>query len=335
MAFHIETRKVQQTGGSSFIISLPKEWIIEHNVKKNDVLNILSQPDGNLLITPFNSSQEFTKKKEFTVEDNMDPNYLFRLLIGAYIMGYSIIIVQTTSDRFDRKIKETIKGFIRITIGPEIIEETTNRIFIKDLLNPKEYPFEKAIRRMYILAQEMHEDAVSALETGNKKLAEKVVELDDELDKLNWLVERQSHIVLRDIILCQKMNITLEDASNFQLMSKYLERIGDHAVKIAENVLKIDYNKIEHKLFQDITKASKISLDLLNKSLDSWLQKNLKLANENIESINNLISHCQEIRFNKENAAGFAVEFGYIIESIRRTGEYAGDISEIIINNLI
>jgi len=335
MSFHIETRKVQQTGGSSYIISLPKEWIREHNVKKNDTLGILSQPDGNLLVTPYSNSQEYVKEKKFIVKDKMDSDYLFRLLIGAYIMGYSIIIIQTTSDKFERKIKETIKGFTRITIGPEIIEESANRIFIKDLLNPKEYPFEKAIRRMYILAQEMHEDAVNAFETGNKILAQKVIERDDELDKLNWLVERQSHIVLRDIILCQKMNITLEDASNFQLMSKYLERIGDHACKIAENVLEIDYDKIEQSLFEEITKASKLSLELLNKSLDSWLQKNLELANENIESINNLISFCQEIQFNRTNASVFAVEIGYIIESIRRTGEYSGDISEIIINNLI
>ena len=335
MSFHIETRKVQQTGGSSYIISLPKEWIREHNVKKNDTLGILSQPDGNLLVTPYSNSQEYVKEKKFIVKDNMDSDYLFRLLIGAYIMGYSIIIIQTTSDKFERKIKETIKGFTRITIGPEIIEESANRIFIKDLLNPKEYPFEKAIRRMYILAQEMHEDAVNAFETGNKTLAQKVIERDDELDKLNWLVERQSHIVLRDIILCQKMNITLEDASNFQLISKYLERIGDHACKIAENVLKIDYDKIEQTLFEEITKASKLSLELLNKSLDSWLQKNLELANENIESINSLISFCQEIQFNRTNASDFAVEIGYIIESIRRTGEYSGDISEIIINNLI
>ena len=47
MVFHIEHRKVQMTGGSSFIISLPKEWITSHKIEKNDTLGILSQPDGN------------------------------------------------------------------------------------------------------------------------------------------------------------------------------------------------------------------------------------------------------------------------------------------------
>ncbi|MHA1292848.1 MAG: AbrB/MazE/SpoVT family DNA-binding domain-containing protein [Promethearchaeota archaeon] len=40
MALIIEHRKVQQTGGSSFIISLPKEWIKKHEIKKNDPLKL-------------------------------------------------------------------------------------------------------------------------------------------------------------------------------------------------------------------------------------------------------------------------------------------------------
>ena len=100
MSFHIENRKVQQTGGSSFIIPLPKEWINEHNIKKCDSLSILSQPDGNLMITPYTSTQEYVKEKIINVEKDTTPDYLFRLLIGVYSMGYSSIIVQTTRDRF-------------------------------------------------------------------------------------------------------------------------------------------------------------------------------------------------------------------------------------------
>lgn len=335
MEYNIDTRRVQQTGGSSYIISLPKEWIEKHGIVAKDTIGVLSQPDGNLLITPYINSQEYVKEKIFDVDSINNATYLFRLLIGAYVMGYTIIKIKTSKSKFKSEIRECIENFINIAMGPEIIEETSQYIFIKDLINPKEMPFEKTIKRMYILAQSMHEDAVMALETGDKELAKKVIERDDQVDKLNWLVERQSHIVLRDIILCQKMSITLEDASNFQFISKFLERIGDHAVKIARNVLKIDYKKIDKKLFKSITDVSKISLDLLNISLDAWLRKDLKLANENIESIDELLNACERIIFNSENAGQFAIEIGNIIESIRRTGEYSSDISEIIINNLI
>ena len=35
MVFHIESRKVQKTGGSSYIISLPINWIKSHKIDKN------------------------------------------------------------------------------------------------------------------------------------------------------------------------------------------------------------------------------------------------------------------------------------------------------------
>jgi len=332
MSFNIEARKVQKTGGSSFIISLPKEWINKHGIEAKDTIGVLSQPDGNLLITPYMSSEKYIKEKKFDVDEIKDSDFLFRLLIGAYIMGYNIIEV-TSSRKFVSDIKHTVRAFRDITIGTEIEEESENNIKIKDLVDPTEMPFEKTIKRMYILANGMHEDALKALETGDKRLAEKVIEIDDEIDRLNWLVERQAHIVLRDIILCQKLNITLEDASNYKFISRFLERIGDHAVKIAKNVILIDYQKIDKELYENIMKASEISLELLNMSLDAWLQKDLNLANENIESIKNLTETCNTIKINPNSE--YLVEIGFIIESIRRTGEYSSDISEIIINNLI
>ncbi|MFX1345792.1 MAG: PhoU domain-containing protein [Promethearchaeota archaeon] len=334
MTFHIETRKVQRTGGSSFIISLPKVWIDKHGVEKNDTLGILSQPDGNLLITPQIDTEKVLKTKEIDVDGIEDGNFLFRILIGSYIMGFSRIEIKS-SRKFKPYIRDCITNFTQIAIGPEIVEESNNYILIKDLVNPREMPFEKTIRRMYILVQSMHEDAIKALQSGDKKIAEEVIKRDNDVDRLHWLVGRQSHIVLRDIILCQKLGISLEQASHFQQISRFLERTADHAVRIAKNTLLIDHKKVGKELLDNILNASNISLKLLNKSLDAWLQKNINLANENIELIKDLIHATEKISLNSIDIAETSIAIGYIVESIRRTGEYAGDISEIIINNLV
>ncbi len=334
MPFHIETRKVQKTGGSSYIISLPKVWIDKHGVENHDTLGILSQPDGNLLITPQIDNEKMIKTKEINVDDFKDDNYLFRILIGVYIMGFSKIIIKS-SRKFEPYIRECITNFTQIAIGPEIVEESSNFITIKDLLNPTEMPFEKTIKRMYILVHDMHDDAIKAFENGGTDLAKEVIKRDNDVDRLHWLIGRQSHMVLRDIILCQKMGLTLEQANHFQQISRFLERVGDHAVRIAKNMLLIDYRKIEKNLVKNILNVSKLSLDLLDKSLDAWLQKSISLANENIEAIKDLISISEKISLDTTNSAELSIAIGYIIESIRRTGEYAGDISEIIINNLV
>ena len=48
----MEIRKVQVTGGSSYVITLPKEWVKSMEIQKNDPVGLIAQPDGTLLITP-------------------------------------------------------------------------------------------------------------------------------------------------------------------------------------------------------------------------------------------------------------------------------------------
>ncbi len=339
MVLYIENRKIQKTGGSSYIVSLPIDWVKSHKIDKNYKgysLGIITQPDGNLLITPNPNKEEIQRVKEIDLDDIKDYNFLFRILIGAYIMGFSMISLKS-SKKFEPFVRECVANFTQIAIGPEIIEESNQYILIKDLLNPKEMPFEKTIRRMYVLVESMHEDAITALKTRDKELAEEVIKRDNDIDRLHWLIGRQSNMVLKDIILCQKMGVTLEEANQYQSFSRYLERIGDHAVKIAENIIKIIDQKVDKQLIEKISKASDMALKkILTMSLDAWLQKDINLANDNIEIIKDLIVLCEDITVEpNQNNVELSIAISYIVESIRRTGIYGGDISEIIINNLI
>ena len=84
----METRKVQMTGGSSYVITLPKEWITGLKIKKNDPLGVEVQPDGTLIITPKTTTEQVQTTKEIKIDEIDDPKYLFRQLIGTYIRGY-------------------------------------------------------------------------------------------------------------------------------------------------------------------------------------------------------------------------------------------------------
>jgi len=143
-------------------------------------------------------------------------------------------------------------------------------------------------------------------------------------------------MALSNIILCQKIGITLEEANHYRQMSRLLERIGDHAVKIAKNILKIIPQGLKKELINKILETSEMSLEILKKSQDAWYLKDIILANNNIELVKELNSECEKLLLNPNNDdLDVSIAISYIIESIRRTGEYARDISEIIINNLI
>ena len=125
-------------------------------------------------------------------------------------------------------------------------------------------------------------------------------------------------------------------ASTCFLISRIIERIGDHVVRIAQNVPNLIENNLDRKIIDKICKASSLSLDIFNKSISSFFKKDIKASNETMEFVEKLESLCEEINTLALQQKGIvAISIGYIIESIRRIGEYAEDISENVINYLV
>jgi phosphate uptake regulator len=331
----MDIRRVQMTGGSSYIITLPKEWINSLHIKKNDPLGIFIRSDGTLLLTPKMAQEQLQKIKEFDVSSISKPTYLLQLLIGAYIAGYTSIKI-TSPGRMSTAVRNIIRSFTQLAIGPEVIEETDTIVILKDLHNPTEMPLDRTIKRMHIIVKGMNEDAMRALLTKDKVLADDVLSRDNDIDRLHWLVARQYNILLQNVSLAEKMDISIGMASTCFLISKIIERIGDHVVRITQNIANLNENTVERKIIGRIREANTIAIDIFNKSMSSFYQKDLKASNEIIESVTKLETLCEEINTLALQQKGIvAVSIGYIIESIRRIGEYAEDISENVINYLV
>jgi len=331
----MEIRRVQVTGGSSFVVTLPKEWADNQKIKKNDPVGLIVQTDGTLLVTKKVTDEPVHKTKEIDSSTISDPAFLFRLLIGTYITGYTMIRI-TSKQRFPPFVRSVVRDYTQMTIGQEVVEETETVIAIKDLLNPAEMPFENTIKRMFVIVKNMHEDAIMALETQNKMLAEDVVARDTDPDRLNWLVARQTNMLMQNASLSRKMGVSPSMAMHYFMLSRIIERVGDHAVRIAENVQPIAGVELDKKITSAIRKASTMSMEIFDKSIISFFNSDMKDAHRNIESIAALEKICGDINnMVLKQDTMIAIHVGYIAESIRRSGEYAGDISETIINLLV
>ncbi len=335
MVIIVEIRRVQITGGASFVVTLPKEWAEGQNLKKNDPVGMTVQPDGTLLVSKNTTDEIIQQIKEIDCNTIGDPAFLFRMLIGTYIMGFNIIQL-TSKQNFPPFVRSVVRDFTQMTIGQEVVEETDTVIVIKDLLNPSEMPFDNTIKRMFVIVKNMHKDAITALETHNKTLAEDVIKRDIDADRLNWLIARQSNMIMLHASLSRKMGISPDMAMHYYLISRIIERIGDHAVRIAEHSPPVMDSDIDKKTLTIIKKASAMSLDIFDRSIVSFFNSDMKEANRNIESVNVMKDLCQEINNIelKQNTL-VAISLNYISESIRRAGEYGGDISETVINLLV
>jgi len=87
------------------------------------------------------------------------------------------------------------------------------------------------IPRMAAIAQSMLRDALDAFVHRDTSLAQRVLDADDGLDSLKTQV-------FRELLTYMLQNpLTIEPSLDLILVSRHLERIGDHATNIAEDVI--------------------------------------------------------------------------------------------------
>ena len=98
------------------------------------------------------------------------------------------------------------------------------------------------LEEMFKVVKQMLKDSIDSYIGGNEALAKSVIETDDHLDKLNF----DNHKILIEIMKQNPDNI--EPAVALLVMSRQIERLGDHCTNIAEDVFFIvEAHLIKHK----------------------------------------------------------------------------------------
>ena len=101
---------------------------------------------------------------------------------------------------------------------------------------------ETRLDQMFDVSKQMLKDAIDSYITGNEVLAKSVIEADNVLDKMNY----DNHQILTGIMKQNPDNV--EPGIALLVMSRQLERIGDHCTNIAEDVFFIvEARMVKHK----------------------------------------------------------------------------------------
>lgn len=231
----MELRKIQVTGGSTHVISLPKKWIDRNGLQRSETLAIHEEPDGSLLIVPHADLRPRVRRLTITLDDPVTQDNLVRRLVGAYLAGADTIHLQGRG-RLDPKIHGIVQETIRDLVGVEIVDETADSITLQDLVGVSDMDLAKTVTRMHRIARFMFDDAMSAFQTRDTEVARQVIQRDDELDRLEWHVSKQMHALLEQPRLAAHLKIRPAEALNMTLVARALERMGDHASKICKNL---------------------------------------------------------------------------------------------------
>ena len=329
----MEARKLQKTGGSTFTLSLPKGWVIASRLKAGDTVFVDEIPDGTLAIRAKPSEPAGPRAKMIDVGALGSREHLLRSLIGAYIAGYDVLEVRFRAEA-GPGVRRVVRDFTRKVLGPEIIEEGRTAIVVQDLSRAADLSAEKTLRRMHLTVRAMHEDAMAAVRTRDPELTRDVEQRDEDVDRLYWLVEKQYSLAhLGGPASAAEWRRT--GIHDYRLVAKLLERIGDHAERIALAARSLETD-LEPKLVRDLQGASQAALSVLESAFSALMAGDVAAANEAVDRAKALAGTLDGLTHRVSAHKGEELlALGEVMDSIRRTGGYAADIAEIAINHVL
>lgn len=322
----METRKVQRTGKSTLIVSLPKNWATKNTISNGSVLFLSQNQNGALILSAERSEPNLTVKLDI---GNKSGEPLIRDIIACYVAGYRTIEVSAT--QLSAVQKMDLHRIVNKLIGPEILEETQNKVIIQDLLSSEELQAERALKRIKNMTKLMIQDALSALLKNNEELARDVMQRDNDVDRLNLLIARQFTEILRSGSVKQE-TFNAISAFNYMQAASNLERIADHAAKIA-NVFPKEHFALAVDVEQELSKIGLSLTSLIDDCISVLVHADSRKANELIDNMADLKRRTQIMASSFQGGDPVEMRVGLVVTgSIERILDYIINICELTIN---
>ncbi len=335
---HEEFRKLQLTGRTSYVISLPKTWINQMGLESGDQIEIRTQEDS-LVLTPHPSKrEEKPREATVTVAKAGELQALSRKIISLYLVGYEIIHVRAENALDAAQmamVKHTIHGAF---IGAEIVSESDREIVIQILGSPN-FSVEHAFRRIAALTSSMSEDVASSLKTVDKNKLGNIISLDNEVNRFSFYVVRQLKSSVHDERLVKRIGLTNQkECLGYRIETKDVERIADSIVSIAKRLQDSSNSKTKLLVPQNVSELVLASTSLFEDVMKAHFKRDSNLAESIISEALELEEHVKKARLFILTSKLDAVEqvgLIEILESIRQIVNYCKEIAEVLLNRTI
>jgi phosphate transport system protein len=184
------------------------------------------------------------------------------------------------------------------------------------------------------LAEELVDQAMQALRARDAELASTVIRRDNDLDAMEVAVD---DMCIHLLALQQPMARDLRLITMAMKISNDLERVGDHAVNIAEAVAHLAESPI-HLEFAEIDEMGRLATEMLTDALDTFVRADAQGAREvcrrddRVDGLHNslfriLLTHMME----DPRRIGASMSLFLVSRNLERIADLATNIAEDVV----
>jgi len=277
-------RSIQKTGRSTFIVSLPRKWVLNHGLEKGSKVLLEFLDDGSLRVKPYLEEEKpILQENRVVLEiESGEDTSIERLLIAYYEAGYDVITINQRPYLSEELRKEVRRALLRLS-GLEVVEESSDKLLLQVIIDESQIPIKKTLERMENIVRSMLADLKKSIIENNAKILESIVERDNELDKFYFFLGRQAVLAIKG--KRSSLNMGLEDVVlvlPYKTYGKCLEEMGDTLVSVTRYVLS------KNELLKERDRKMLEILNYLEKSFEWAIRAFRENSEEAIKTISNL-----------------------------------------------
>ena len=349
-------RRVQGTGRGSYIISLPKEWVKDNGLKKGSEIDFNVQADSSLTLVPRKLKEKYedenAKLKEYYINVDVSEEDLqstLRMIKALYVISADIIRIHFKGAKDVAKCKTIIKHFARDTLlGAEIIDETPDEITLQILIKHSEFPIEKAVRRMVIVALSANRDAILALKNRNEELFQNVIDAHHDANRLGLYAVRQLKFGIERNLFRELGFRTPKEFLSYRVIVNDVKSIGENAISIINNLAtfqkQIDdqalFTKepVDEEVYSQMLNFNSLAHQLLEESTKAMFKRAYNDAEKIIAKRGSFVTLENELirlMSSKKLEPNVAAILMLMLDSSRRILDYGQDIAELTLNRTV
>ncbi|MFP3909697.1 MAG: AbrB/MazE/SpoVT family DNA-binding domain-containing protein [Halobacteriota archaeon] len=268
----METRRLQLIGGSSFMVSLPKNWVKENDLKQGDDI-VLNVDGSEINLSPKKFEREGIKRVYVKKIMKYDKEYLFRFILSLYLQGFDEVVIQDVAITAPVviNISEIAKNFI----GVEVMQAGDDGVIVKCLTVP-EVDSLTLLLRMGEIVSGIIDSIDNAIMFKDHGELETVQKLEKDSDRLYYLIKRYEN----------KLEINSDDRT----VARVLEEISDSLT-----TLSIDIKDLE--VASDILILLREMKEVFQSAFQSYIESDLESAEDTMINLSNLQNRIATSRY--------------------------------------
>jgi len=309
----VEARKIYFSGGSSYIVTLPKGWVEENGLKAGDsvVMHIGKQA---ICISPHIPK---SVRKEAKIDaKGLGEACLTRRIISCYLAGYDSLRIKVYNEEHRRAASTAADTLIGAEIMEDIGKEISIEIFLDDRFKSSD-----VLEKLSNTCVAMLSDFCLTLKEFSEYVCNSIILREYEVDKLHFLVLRQVNTAI------QGEAVIPRELLGYWSFARRFERIADHEANMARSLLRLG------RSMPELCGIVEPCLEMLKMSSVAFFRKDNELADTVLTEFGDLKT-IEERFYRKiiEHEVEEAILIKSIVDSITRIAAYSADIAEIALD---